>query len=296
MIYNFKNEENYNKIDDIYSKQNLSFYQDEKNEDSLEKSLYYTHQVDEEKKGKGNVNDSSKRSTERDLEEKKDEMNLENPIFVKTNKKEISSNVTKRTNSTVQPRINRKKSLNFKKYLSKKFGKKHDDLDDFVNIPILFGEKAYAKIFKTNNPKNESSIFVIFKRKKNLEILEHKGFFKEERSINSDNTNIYNIINDNNNTDDLYNIQNNNINENNLGEIPNFNNIIEEENDVNSIDFNILSNISYNHNDENEINFNNISNIISSDNISHNIINDEAVNTSDEILPNFVSTNFSTND
>ena len=296
MIYNFKNEENYNKIDDIYSKQNLSFYQDEKNEDSLEKSLYYPHQVDEEKKGKRNVNGSSKRSTERDLEEKKDEKNLENPIFVKTNKKEISSNVTKRTNSTVQPRINRKKSLNFKKYLSKKFGKKYDDLDDFVNIPILFGEKAYDKIFKTNNPKNESSIFVIFKRKKNLEILEHKGFFKEERKINSDNTNIYNIINDNNNTDDHYNIENNNINENNLEEIPNFNNIIEKENNENSIDFNILSNISYNHNDENEINFNNISNIISSDNISHNIINDEAVNTSDEILPNFVSTNFSTND
>ena len=307
MINNFKNEENYHNLEDIYSKQNSSFYQDEKNEDSFEKSFYYPHQLDEEKKGKGNdnknINGSSKRSTEGDFEEKKDEISLENPNFLKTNKKDISSIVIKITNSTVQPRINRKKSLNFKKYLSKKFRKKHDDLDDFVNIPILFGEKAYTKIFKTNNPKNESSIFVIFKRKKNLKILEHIGFFKEERIINTDNTNIYNIINDNNNTDELYNIENNNINENNLEEIPNFNNIIEDENDEQSNNFNILSDISSNHNDENVINFNYISNIIvNSDNISYNIINDEAVNVSDGILPlnfpiltNFVSTNVTIN-
>lgn len=135
-----------------------------------------------------------------------------------------------------------------------------------------------------------------------MKILEHIGFFKEERIINTDNTNIYNIINDNNNTDELYNIENNNINENNLEEIPNFNNIIEGENGEQSINFNILSNISSNHNDENVINYNVISNIINSDNISYNIISDEVVNASDGILPlnfpiltNFVSTNFTIN-
>lgn len=237
-LKNYQSEENFHNIEEISFQHNSSPNLDE----NKAESFYTPHQGDKGKKDEGinnkNINNSSK-STEED----EDMVKNAEPKIPSESKNEASfkSENIKENSSINKSKINKKKSLGTKKskkFKSKNLRKKKDVSDYFSFIYILFGQKAYSKIFKRKRNKNGNSKIIVFKRKDSVKILENSGFLKEEKMINSENTDniiINNIINIDNNFE---------FNEFNLEDLNNLfpPNNEEEENDVDA-----LANICSNH-------------------------------------------------
>ena len=223
---NSKTKQNQEKIsasEELFDEQNSLMIK--KNQNSLLKSI----EEEEEKQNKSNKSSSqlSQRSTEEnDLIQ--DNKKIEN-IKIPTEKIISSHQVSEKKRSKIK--IKRKYSLN---------PYRNNQLN---TINILFGKKAFqklglSKIFKRKNIENKSNSYKVFIGRKNIKFFEEFGFFyiQNKKAVN-------NI--------DYLNIPNQNIYfENELFFDYNYYNI-NDENNVNEINFDVIAGISTNNQRDN---------------------------------------------